>query len=80
MENGNITIPRANRQADYQARFQLLAAMNPCPCGHLGDGSDRCHCTYEQISRYRNRISGPLLDRIDMHVEVPKQPISIGQQ
>ncbi|MEW8628050.1 MAG: YifB family Mg chelatase-like AAA ATPase [Candidatus Thiodiazotropha sp.] len=80
MENGNITISRANRQADYPARFQLLAAMNPCPCGHLGDGSDRCHCTYEQISRYRNRISGPLLDRIDMHVEVPKQPISVGQQ
>ena len=55
-------------------------ATGGCPCGHLGDGSDRCHCTTEQISRYRNRISGPLLDRIDMHVEVPKQPISIGQQ
>jgi magnesium chelatase family protein len=78
MENGKITISRANRQADYPARFQLLAAMNPCPCGHLGDGTDRCHCTIEQISRYRNRISGPLLDRIDMHVEVPRQPIPIG--
>ncbi|MCG7982994.1 MAG: YifB family Mg chelatase-like AAA ATPase [Candidatus Thiodiazotropha lotti] len=78
MENGSITISRANRQADYPARFQLLAAMNPCPCGHLGDGSNRCHCTIEQISRYRNRISGPLLDRIDMHVEVPRQPIPIG--
>ncbi|MCG7966154.1 MAG: YifB family Mg chelatase-like AAA ATPase [Candidatus Thiodiazotropha taylori] len=78
MENGSITISRANRQADYPARFQLLAAMNPCPCGHLGDGSNRCHCTLEQISRYRNRISGPLLDRIDMHVEVPRQPIPIG--
>ncbi|MCG7911070.1 MAG: ATP-binding protein, partial [Candidatus Thiodiazotropha taylori] len=80
MENGSITISRANRQADYPARFQLLAAMNPCPCGHLGDGSDRCHCTAEQISRYRNRISGPLLDRIDMHVEVPRQPIPVSQQ
>ncbi|MBW9263153.1 MAG: YifB family Mg chelatase-like AAA ATPase [Candidatus Thiodiazotropha sp. (ex. Lucinisca nassula)] len=80
MENGSITISRANRQADYPARFQLLAAMNPCPCGHLGDGSNRCHCTLEQISRYRNRISGPLLDRIDMHVEVPRQPIPVGQQ
>ena len=79
MENGRITISRANRQADYPARFQLIAAMNPCPCGHLGDGSQRCHCTVEQITRYRNRISGPLLDRIDMHVEVPRQPISIGQ-
>ncbi|MCG7925269.1 MAG: YifB family Mg chelatase-like AAA ATPase [Candidatus Thiodiazotropha taylori] len=78
MENGSITISRANRQADYPARFQLLAAMNPCPCGHLGDGNNRCHCTLEQISRYRNRISGPLLDRIDMHVEVPRQPIPIG--
>ncbi|MBV2091044.1 MAG: YifB family Mg chelatase-like AAA ATPase [Candidatus Thiodiazotropha sp. (ex Ctena orbiculata)] len=78
MENGSITISRANRQADYPARFQLLAAMNPCPCGHLGDGSNRCHCTLEQINRYRNRISGPLLDRIDMHVEVPRQPIPIG--
>jgi magnesium chelatase family protein len=79
MENGHITISRANRQADYPARFQLIAAMNPCPCGHLGDGSDRCHCTIEQINRYRNRISGPLLDRIDMHVEVPRQPLAIGQ-
>ena len=79
MENGNITISRANRQADYPARFQLLAAMNPCPCGHLGDGSQRCHCTVGQITRYRNRISGPLLDRIDMHVEVPRQPITLGQ-
>ncbi|MES9833422.1 MAG: YifB family Mg chelatase-like AAA ATPase [Candidatus Thiodiazotropha sp. DIVDIV] len=79
MENGQITISRANRQADYPARFQLIAAMNPCPCGHLGDGSERCHCTIEQITRYRTRISGPLLDRIDMHVEVPRQPIEIGR-
>jgi magnesium chelatase family protein len=77
MENGRITISRAHRQADYPARFQLIAAMNPCPCGHLGDGTNRCRCTLEQITRYRNRISGPLVDRIDMHVEVPRQPIAI---
>ncbi|MES9939765.1 MAG: YifB family Mg chelatase-like AAA ATPase [Candidatus Thiodiazotropha sp. 6PLUC7] len=80
MENGSITISRANRQVDYPARFQLITAMNPCPCGHLGDGSQRCHCTIEQITRYRSRISGPLLDRIDMHVEVPRQPIEIGRR
>lgn len=79
MESGAITISRANRQVDYPASFQLITAMNPCPCGHLGDGSQRCHCTIEQITRYRNRISGPLLDRIDMHVEVPRQPIEIGR-
>ncbi len=74
METGQITISRASQQADYPARFQLIAAMNPCPCGHLGDGTSRCHCSSEQIARYRSRISGPLLDRIDMHVEVPRQP------
>jgi magnesium chelatase family protein len=74
LESGCITISRAGRQVDYPARFQLIAAMNPCPCGHLGDGSDRCHCSVEQIARYRGRISGPLLDRIDLHVEVPRQP------
>ncbi|MCU7937102.1 MAG: ATP-binding protein [Candidatus Thiodiazotropha sp. (ex Dulcina madagascariensis)] len=55
-------------------------ATQGCPCGHLGDGSQRCNCTIEQITRYRNRISGPLLDRIDMHVEVPRQPIRIGRR
>ncbi len=75
MESGSITISRATQQAEYPARFQLIAAMNPCPCGYLGDNSNRCRCTAEQIMRYRNRISGPLLDRIDMHVEVPRQPI-----
>jgi magnesium chelatase family protein len=75
MESGSITISRATQQAEYPARFQLIAAMNPCPCGYLGDGSNRCRCTAEQIMRYRNRISGPLLDRIDMHIEVPRQPI-----
>jgi magnesium chelatase family protein len=74
LENGHITISRAARQADYPARFQLVAAMNPCPCGHLGDPRHACHCTSEQVARYRGRISGPLLDRIDLQVEVPALP------
>ncbi len=65
---------RAARQAEFPARFQLLAAMNPCPCGFLGHYSGKCHCTPDQVSRYRNRISGPLLDRIDLHIEVPAVP------
>ena len=72
LETGHITISRANRQSDFPARFQLIAAMNPCPCGYLGDASGRCNCTSEQVSRYRAKISGPLLDRIDMHLEVPR--------
>jgi len=80
MESGRITISRASRQAEYPARFQLIGAMNPCPCGHLGDGTSRCHCTGEQIARYRARISGPLLDRIDMHVEVPRQATPLQTQ
>ena len=72
LETGHITISRAARQVDFPARFQLLAAMNPCPCGFLGDASGRCHCTSEQVMRYRARVSGPLLDRIDMHLEVPR--------
>src|SRR4051794_2201881 len=71
MESGRISIARAARQAEFPARFQLLAAMNPCPCGFLGHYSGKCHCTPDQVTRYRNRISGPLLDRIDLHVEVP---------
>ncbi len=77
METGHITISRANRQADFPARFQLIAAMNPCPCGYLGDASGRCRCTSEQVVRYRNRVSGPLLDRIDMHLEVPRVPLEV---
>lgn len=77
LENGRIIISRASHQAEFPACFQLIAAMNPCPCGYLGDSPERCHCTREQILRYRNRISGPLLDRIDMHVEVPRQPIPV---
>lgn len=72
LETGHITISRAARQVDFPARFQLVAAMNPCPCGYLGDVSGRCHCTSEQILRYRARVSGPLLDRIDMHLDVPR--------
>lgn len=80
LENGHITISRAARQADYPARFQLVAAMNPCPCGHLGDPGHACHCTQEQVARYRGRISGPLLDRIDLQIEVPALPASaIGE-
>lgn len=72
LETGHITISRATRQADFPARFLLISAMNPCPCGYLGDPSGRCRCTSEQVSRYRAKISGPLLDRIDMHLEVPR--------
>lgn len=72
LETGHITISRAARQVDFPARFQLIAAMNPCSCGFLGDASGRCHCTSEQVMRYRARVSGPLLDRIDMHLEVPR--------
>jgi magnesium chelatase family protein len=70
MESGRIAISRALRCETYPARFQLAAAMNPCPCGYLGDESGRCNCSPDLISRYRGRISGPLLDRIDLHVEV----------
>jgi magnesium chelatase family protein len=71
LESGRITISRAARQADFPARFQLIAAMNPCPCGYLGHFSGRCACTPDRIARYRSRLSGPFLDRIDLHVEVP---------
>ncbi len=74
MESGRITISRAARQADFPARFQLLAAMNPCPCGYLGHPSGRCHCSAEMVLRYQGRISGPLLDRIDMQIEVASMP------
>jgi magnesium chelatase family protein len=74
MESGWITISRAGRQADYPARFQLVAAMNPCPCGYLGDSSGDCRCSAERVDRYRSKISGPLLDRIDIHMEVQRPP------
>ncbi|MGJ4730372.1 YifB family Mg chelatase-like AAA ATPase, partial [Luteimonas sp. SDU101] len=74
LESGVVTISRAARQSEFPARFQLVAAMNPCPCGWAGDASGRCRCTGEAIERYRGRISGPLLDRVDLHVEVPRLP------
>lgn len=70
LESGHITISRAARQADFPAQFQLIAAMNPCPCGYLGHFNNKCRCTPDQVSRYRAKISGPLLDRIDLHIEV----------
>ena len=76
MESGHITISRAARQADFPARFQLVAAMNPCPCGYLGHANGKCRCTPDQVARYRGRISGPLLDRIDLQIEVPALPES----
>lgn len=72
LETGRIVISRAARQAEFPACFQLVAAMNPCPCGYHGDPSGRCRCTEDQVARYCGRISGPLLDRIDMQVEVPR--------
>ena len=72
LESGRVTISRAARQCEFPARFQLVAAMNPCPCGWAGDPSGRCRCGIEAIRRYRARISGPLLDRIDLQVEVPR--------
>jgi len=71
LETGRIVISRAARQAEFPARFQLIAAMNPCPCGHLGSPLRACRCTPDAVSRYQGRISGPLLDRIDVQVEVP---------
>jgi len=72
LESGRVAISRAARRAEFPAAFQLVAAMNPCPCGYAGDPSGRCACTPETIRRYRARISGPLLDRIDLQVEVPR--------
>ena len=71
LENGHITISRAARQAKFPARFQLIAAMNPCPCGYLGSPLKACRCTPDQVVRYQGKLSGPLLDRIDLQVEVP---------
>jgi len=76
LESGVVTISRAARQCEFPARFQLVAAMNPCPCGWAGDPCGRCRCSTEAIARYCARISGPLLDRIDLQVEVPRLPPS----
>jgi magnesium chelatase family protein len=75
LESGVVAISRAKYACEFPARFQLVAAMNPCPCGYAGDRRGRCNCTAEQVARYRNRISGPLIDRIDMHVELTAVPV-----
>ncbi len=80
LESGHIHIARAARQAIFPARFQLVAAMNPCPCGYQGDPSGRCRCTPDQVARYRGKLSGPFLDRIDLFVEVPLLPATTLQQ
>jgi magnesium chelatase family protein len=71
LETGQITIARAARRAEFPARFQFVGAMNPCPCGYLGSPHKHCRCTPDQVARYQGKLSGPLLDRIDLHVEVP---------
>ncbi len=74
LETGTITISRAARRSEFPARFQLIGAMNPCPCGYLGSSQKACRCTPDQVARYQGRLSGPLIDRIDLHVEVPALP------
>lgn len=74
LESGHITLSRAATQAQYPARFQLVAALNPCPCGYLGASHKNCRCTPDQIARYQHKLSGPLMDRIDLQVEVPALP------
>ncbi|QKS28583.1 MAG: Competence protein ComM [Accumulibacter sp.] len=80
LDSGRIHISRAARQAEFPAEFQLVAAMNPCPCGYHGDSRGRCRCTPDQILRYRSKLSGPLLDRIDLQLEVPALPAEVLQQ
>lgn len=77
LESGHIVIARARDKIRFPARFQLVAAMNPCPCGYLGDPSGRCRCTPEQIQRYRGKLSGPLLDRIDLHLTVAREATAL---
>ncbi|MEM9690459.1 MAG: YifB family Mg chelatase-like AAA ATPase [Pseudomonadota bacterium] len=77
LESGTVSLARANYRVTFPARFQLVAAMNPCPCGYAGDPSADCHCSADRVTAYRGRVSGPLLDRIDMHVEVATQPLSM---
>ncbi len=74
LESGEVIISRASYQSQFPAKFQLVAAMNPCPCGYLGDPRGCCHCATKQIQQYRAKISGPLMDRIDMHIQVPALP------
>ena len=78
LESGHIVIARARDRVRFPARFQLVAAMNPCPCGYLGDPGGRCRCTPDQIQRYRSKLSGPLLDRIDLHLTVAREATSLS--
>lgn len=82
LESGHITIARAAHHAQYPAQFQLICAMNPCPCGHFGNRAEHCRCSSTQVHNYRNRVSGPFLDRIDLHLEVPalKKEALISQE
>ena len=75
MEDGTVTVTRVGAQSTYPAQFVLVCAMNPCPCGHYGSRTHQCRCTPQQIQRYLNRVSGPLLDRIDLHIEVESVPV-----
>lgn len=74
LEAGVVWVSRAARQVEFPARFQLVAAMNPCPCGWAGDPSARCTCSFEAVQRYRGKLSGPLLDRIDLQLALPRLP------
>ena len=78
LESGQIVISRARDRVSFPARFQLVAAMNPCPCGYMGEPSGRCRCTPEQIQRYRNKLSGPLMDRIDLHLTVARETTALN--
>ncbi|GGJ38630.1 hypothetical protein GCM10009085_35590 [Pseudomonas avellanae] len=77
-ESGHIVISRARDRVRFPARFQLVAAMNPCPCGYLGEPTGRCRCSTEQVQRYRNKLSGPLLDRIDLHLTVAREATALN--
>ena len=79
MESGEVIISRAAQQLKFPAKFQLVAAMNPCPCGYDGDENKDCRCTPDQIQRYRSKLSGPLLDRIDLRINVPRLPPGVLQ-
>ena len=76
LENGTVTIARAAHRVRFPCEFQLVAAMNPCPCGYLGDGTDRCRCSESRLEHYRSRLSGPLLDRFDIHTEISRIPFA----
>jgi magnesium chelatase family protein len=80
LETGSVRIARAGAQADFPARFQLIAAMNPCPCGYLGDEKSDCRCSSDRVVSYRNKVSGPLLDRVDLHVQVLRPSTEVLRQ